>query len=207
MKPRSCCTAYASLYPLCKPVSLHRCTPCPTQVWSAWVDPENKPVRACVAAPMAHEDILVEVMVVAAQTPPARSARGGASSGGGRDSVAAPEDSCKLFVGGLAWETDDFSLREAFEEFGAVDEAVVIMMRDDPTQSRGFGFVTFAEPEGATTAVGSMDGAELDGREIRVVRSRSVICAIFCTCAHATGLPTHRQRRSSPATASVPHQC
>ena len=24
----------------------------------------------------------------------------------------------KLFVGGLAWETDDFSRREAFDEFG-----------------------------------------------------------------------------------------
>lgn len=31
------------------------------------MDPHNKPVRACVAAPMAHPDILVEVMVVAAK--------------------------------------------------------------------------------------------------------------------------------------------
>lgn len=37
------------------------------QVWAAWVDPHNKPVRACVAAPMAHPDILVEVMVTAAK--------------------------------------------------------------------------------------------------------------------------------------------
>lgn len=36
-------------------------------MWAAWVDPNNKPVRACVAAPMAHPDILVEVMVVAAK--------------------------------------------------------------------------------------------------------------------------------------------
>ena len=32
-------------------------------------------------------------------------------------------------------------VQKAFEEFGPVDEAVVIMMRDDPTMSRGFGFV------------------------------------------------------------------
>jgi hypothetical protein len=38
-----------------------------SQVWAAWVDPHNKPVRACVAAPMAHPDILVEVMVTAAK--------------------------------------------------------------------------------------------------------------------------------------------
>ena len=37
------------------------------QVWAAWVDPHNKPVRACIAAPMAHPDILVEVMVTAAK--------------------------------------------------------------------------------------------------------------------------------------------
>jgi enamine deaminase RidA (YjgF/YER057c/UK114 family) len=35
------------------------------KIWSAWVDPENKPVRACVEAPMAAPGILFEVMVVA----------------------------------------------------------------------------------------------------------------------------------------------
>lgn len=36
-------------------------------VWSAWLDPDNKPVRACVEAPMAHPGILFEVMVVCAK--------------------------------------------------------------------------------------------------------------------------------------------
>jgi enamine deaminase RidA (YjgF/YER057c/UK114 family) len=35
------------------------------EVWSAWVDPENKPARACIEAPMAHPGILFEVMVTA----------------------------------------------------------------------------------------------------------------------------------------------
>ena len=35
-------------------------------VWNAWVDPENKPARACVEAKLANDDILFEVMVVAA---------------------------------------------------------------------------------------------------------------------------------------------
>jgi len=30
----------------------------------------------------------------------------------------------KLFIGGLAWATDDNSLRQKFEEFGTVEEAV-----------------------------------------------------------------------------------
>ncbi len=36
------------------------------EVWNGWIDPENKPVRATVEAPMARESILVEVQVTAA---------------------------------------------------------------------------------------------------------------------------------------------
>ena len=42
------------------------------------------------------------------------------------------------------------------------------MMRDDPTRSRGFGFVTFEDESAAADAVAEMDGTRLDGREIRV---------------------------------------
>ena len=36
------------------------------QVWSAWLDPQHKPVRATVQAPMARPSILVEIQVTAA---------------------------------------------------------------------------------------------------------------------------------------------
>lgn len=36
------------------------------EVWCAWLDPENKPVRACVQAEMARPEILVEVQVTCA---------------------------------------------------------------------------------------------------------------------------------------------
>ena len=36
------------------------------QVWNAWVDPDNKPVRATVQATMARPNILVEIQVTAA---------------------------------------------------------------------------------------------------------------------------------------------
>ena len=35
------------------------------EVWNAWVDPENPPVRACVHAELMHPDLLVEIMVTA----------------------------------------------------------------------------------------------------------------------------------------------
>ena len=75
--------------------------------------------------------------------------------------------SAKLFVGGLAWATRDDGLREAFEAYGDVEEAVVIMDRDT-NRSRGFGFVTFADAASAEAAENAMNGEELDGRRLRV---------------------------------------
>jgi len=58
----------------------------------------------------------------------------------------------KLFVGGLPYETTDKELREFFEEFGAIEEAVVII--DRVTQkSKGYGFVTMADHKAASKAV------------------------------------------------------
>ena len=37
------------------------------EVWSAWTDPKNLPVRACVEAKLADPACLVEIMVVAAK--------------------------------------------------------------------------------------------------------------------------------------------
>jgi cold-inducible RNA-binding protein len=75
--------------------------------------------------------------------------------------------STRLFVGGLAWATDDEGLRQAFEAFGEVTDSKVIMDRDTG-RSRGFGFVTFAEAAAMTEAMQKMDGSNLDGRTIRV---------------------------------------
>lgn len=73
----------------------------------------------------------------------------------------------KLFIGNLSWGTRDESLREAFEAFGEVVEAKVITERDTG-RSRGFGFVTFANDADAEKATEGMNGADLDGRPLRV---------------------------------------
>ena len=77
----------------------------------------------------------------------------------------------KVFVGGLAWATRDEGLREAFEQFGPVSDAKVITDRDTG-RSRGFGFVTIEDDAGAEEAIAQMDGANLDGRSIRVNEAR-----------------------------------
>ncbi len=73
----------------------------------------------------------------------------------------------KLFVGGLSWDTTDEGLRQAFAQFGEITEAKVITDRDTG-RSRGFGFVTFVESEGAKAAIAKMDGTTLDGKTIKV---------------------------------------
>ena len=52
----------------------------------------------------------------------------------------------KLFVGGLPYETDDQTLREYFEQFGEIREAVVIKDRDTQ-KSKGYGFVSDCRSE------------------------------------------------------------
>jgi len=73
----------------------------------------------------------------------------------------------KLFIGGLAWHTDENALRQKFEEFGAVEEAVVVKDRDTG-RSRGFGFVRYSQEADAEAAITAMNNIEFDGRTIRV---------------------------------------
>ncbi|CAO1947614.1 unnamed protein product [Urochloa humidicola] len=58
----------------------------------------------------------------------------------------------KVFVGGLAWETPSEGLRQHFERYGHILEAVVITDRLTG-RSKGYGFVTFREAEAARLAV------------------------------------------------------
>ncbi|WOH13483.1 hypothetical protein DCAR_0832993 [Daucus carota subsp. sativus] len=75
--------------------------------------------------------------------------------------------SSKLFIGGLSFQINEQCLRDAFSSFGDVDEAKIITDRDSG-RSKGFGFVTFADSESASSAVSAMDGQPLNGRNIRV---------------------------------------
>jgi len=73
----------------------------------------------------------------------------------------------KLYVGNLSYSTTDASLSAAFAQKGAVEAANVII--DKMTgRSRGFGFVTMTNDEEALAAIESMNGTELDGRQLTV---------------------------------------
>lgn len=57
----------------------------------------------------------------------------------------------KIFVGGLAWETQRDTMKRYFEQFGEILEAVVITEKNTG-RSKGYGFVTFKDPEAAMRA-------------------------------------------------------
>ncbi|KAI7950032.1 hypothetical protein MJO28_008853 [Puccinia striiformis f. sp. tritici] len=79
----------------------------------------------------------------------------------------AAQMSCKIYVGNLAWATDENALGSHFTTIGEVKGAVV--MRSEG-RSRGFGFVTFAAPEQAKRAIDTMYDSELvSPKQIRIV--------------------------------------
>lgn len=77
----------------------------------------------------------------------------------------------RIFVGNLNYRTDDESLRSAFERFGQVTEANVVMDRQTQ-RSRGFGFVEMPAAEQAQAAIRGLNGQDLDGRKLTVNESQ-----------------------------------
>jgi len=77
----------------------------------------------------------------------------------------------KLFVGSLAWATTDDNLKAHFEGAGTVVSARVVTDRESG-RSRGFGFVEFENDDDAKKAIETLNGSQLDGREITVNEAR-----------------------------------
>ncbi|CDP07254.1 unnamed protein product [Coffea canephora] len=86
--------------------------------------------------------------------PPVPGPGSGSSSGSGLQFLNSPFGDTtftKVFVGGLAWETQSDTMRRYFEQFGEILEAVVITDKNTG-RSKGYGFVTFRDPESARRA-------------------------------------------------------
>ena len=77
----------------------------------------------------------------------------------------------KIYVGNLSYSTTDEDLEGAFASHGAVTSAQVVTDRDTG-RSRGFGFVEMTSQEEAEAAIQAMNGANLQGRPLRVNESR-----------------------------------
>ncbi len=76
-----------------------------------------------------------------------------------------------IYVGNLPYETDDSVVKTAFEEYGTVDSVKIVIDRET-NRSKGFGFVSMSDDESARKAINELNGAELNGREIKVNEAR-----------------------------------
>ena len=74
-----------------------------------------------------------------------------------------------IYVGNISWGLSDQDLENVFAEHGIVTSAKIITDRATG-RSRGFGFVEMSD--GAEAAIESLNGAEVDGRELVVNESR-----------------------------------
>jgi polyadenylate-binding protein len=63
-----------------------------------------------------------------------------------------------LYVKNLDDSVDDKGLREAFEKFGEITSAKVMLDEKTPPSSKGFGFVCFKDTEAANKAIAEMNG-------------------------------------------------
>ena len=73
----------------------------------------------------------------------------------------------RLYVGNLAFHTTEETLQRVFQACGEVAETKLVLDRETG-RSRGFAFVSMATEDGARKAIAEMNGADLDGRALRV---------------------------------------
>ena len=76
-----------------------------------------------------------------------------------------------IYVGNLAYQTNDESLRSAFATYGEVASARVVSDRMTG-RSKGFGFVEMPDRAQAQAAIDGLNGKELEGRTLRVNESQ-----------------------------------
>ena len=76
-----------------------------------------------------------------------------------------------IYVGNLSWEMNEDELRSSFGEFGEVSSVSIIKDKFSG-RSRGFGFVEMPNREEAESAISSLNGKEMKGRDLRVNEAR-----------------------------------
>ncbi|KAF9530219.1 hypothetical protein CPB83DRAFT_851194 [Crepidotus variabilis] len=123
-------------------------------------------------------------------------------SGPGSTSHSGLIDPCNLFIKNLSPEIDSNGLFAHFTKFGQIVSARV--MRNESGESRGFGFVSYHQPDHANEALRVMNGSILGSKQI-VVRlhepkqlRQEKLAARFAGVGN--GHPVHPRRSSSGAT-------
>lgn len=78
----------------------------------------------------------------------------------------------KIYVGNLSFQSTSEDLNSAFSEFGAIDNASIVLDRESG-RSRGFGFVEMPNDDEAQNAINGLNQTELGGRNIIVNKAEA----------------------------------
>jgi RNA recognition motif-containing protein len=76
-----------------------------------------------------------------------------------------------IYVGNLSYEITEEDLKEAFQQFGAV-ESVSIIKDKYSGQSKGFGFVEMPSKAEGQAAIEGLNGKEKKGRTLNINEAR-----------------------------------
>lgn len=108
-----------------------------------------------------------------------------------------------LYVSQISPDTREQDLKDHFSKFGELQDVRIV---NDPhtRESRGFGFVTFEDPQAAEEAVKAMDGELILGKNIRVEKARRCkphepTPGSYCGPAGASSKNRFSRRRRSPS--------
>lgn len=73
----------------------------------------------------------------------------------------------KIFVGGIQTDITEEKFKEAFEKYGKVIDATLIIAKETG-KSRGFGFITYEDEKGANKAYDNQKEILLNGKQVEV---------------------------------------
>lgn len=76
-----------------------------------------------------------------------------------------------IYVSNLSFSVQDEDLKEFFTPYGEVTSAKIITDKFSG-KSRGFGFVEMSDSAAAQKAISELDGATVDGRNIKVMEAK-----------------------------------
>ena len=76
-----------------------------------------------------------------------------------------------IFVGNLSFGATEDAVRSLFEQYGAVERVSIVTDRDTG-RAKGFGFVEMSSDSDAERAINSLNGTELDGRNMTINEAR-----------------------------------
>ena len=76
-----------------------------------------------------------------------------------------------IFVGNLSFGATEDAVRSMFEQYGTVDRVSIVTDRDTG-RAKGFGFVEMSGDAEADRAISSLNGKDLDGRNLTVNEAR-----------------------------------